>query len=124
MYVYTFFLLQEDEAGVQSRAREVLEQIVDDVLLNAGQINEVLARLVIKLVEELPFDYIMQTESIEHIVCKIKEITLTGVDKKVLMESVQSITSVQRDETNIILHEILERVFGEGIDYLCFIHNQ
>lgn len=66
----------------------------------------------------------MKTESIDYIVGRIKDVLLTGVDKKVLMKSVQSISSIQRDEMNCILDQILQRVFGEGIDFLYFIHNQ
>lgn len=82
-----------------------------------------LARLVARLAEELPFSYLTKKASIDYIAGKIRDTILSEVDKKLLMQSVQSITSVQRDEMNIILDQILERVFGEGIDYLYYIHN-
>lgn len=110
--------------GIETRAREVLEEIVDDILVNGGETSEVLTNLVAKLADQLPFNYVVKTESIDYIVGRIRDVLLSGVDRKMLMQSVQSITSVQRDEMNIILHQILERVFGEGIDYLYFIHNQ
>lgn len=58
-----------------------------------------------------------------YIVSRIQDVLLTGVDKKLLMESVQSISSVQRDEMNCILDQILQMVFGTGMDFLYFIHN-
>lgn len=116
--------MQEPEEQIEARAREILEEIVDAILLEAGEPNEVLARLVARLAEELPFSYLTKTESIDYISGKIRDTIFTVLDKQLLMQTVQSITSVQRDEMNIIIDQILERVFGEGIDYLYFIHNQ
>lgn len=118
------FNLQEQDIGIEARAKEVLEEIVDAVLLNAGHTNEVLTDLVAKLAEQLPFNYIIQTDSIDYIAGRIKDVILAGVDKQVLMETVQSVTSVQKEEMNVILQQILERVFGEGMDYLYFIYNR
>lgn len=97
---------------------------MDDILLKAGEPNEVLARLVARLAEELPLNYITKKDSIDYIAGKLQDVFLHEIDKKLLMQSVLSITSVQRDEMNVILDYILQRVFGEGIDYLYFIHNQ
>lgn len=76
-----------------------------------------------RLADELPFNYVVKTESINYIVDRIRDVLLTGVDRRALMESVQSISSVQRDEMNCILDQILQMVFGTGIDFLYFIHN-
>lgn len=88
-----------------------------------GQPHDVLARMVASLVQQLPIDFLSKGENIGFIAKQFKEsLSDTQLDKKKLAVTVENITSAQRDEMNIILDQILQNVFGEGIDYLYFIN--
>lgn len=77
--------------------------------------------MVATLVEQLPIDFL--SKNINFITKKFKQsLSDTELDEKKLITSVESITSAQREEMNIILDQILQGVFGEGIDYLYIIN--
>lgn len=116
------FAIEQTEAELETK--ELLEDVVDEVLLEKGEPHEVLARLVARLVEMLPMDFIKKGESIDYIATKARESILSLTDRKKLTETVDSITSSQREEIVIVLNEIFEKVYGEGIDYLYIIYNQ
>lgn len=108
---------------IQECAMEILQEIVDDTLLTVGQPHDVLAKMVASLVEQLPMEFLNKTESISFVAEKFKNFASdTKLDMKKLVESVESITSVQREEMAIILDQILKDVFGKGVDYLYLIH--
>lgn len=92
------------------------------MMLTKGHPYEVMVRLTNQLVEQLPIDFLSRDENIKMLSEKMKaSLSDTPLDKAKLVASVESITSAQRQEMNVILDKLLEDVYGIGIDYLYII---
>ncbi|CAG9822879.1 unnamed protein product [Phaedon cochleariae] len=119
------YQIQEPEMSDESVnrcAREILEETIDEVLLMKGEVHEVILRLVEKLVESIPIDFLLQDESIQSVVAKISDVMGNSeLDRENLLKSVDSSSSVYRTEMLSILNLLLERVYGTGIDYMYVV---
>ncbi|KAG5898601.1 hypothetical protein JTB14_020977 [Gonioctena quinquepunctata] len=122
------YQIQEQEESDESFSRcakELLEDIIDDVLLEKGEVHEVITNLVQKLFESLPVEYILKEESIESIVQKLSDTLVeTELNKEDLVQAIERIPSVYKEEMLKIFDIILEKVFHTGIDFLYVLKHE
>ncbi|RZC43160.1 thyroid receptor-interacting protein 11 [Asbolus verrucosus] len=106
------YVVQEPDAteeDIDYYSREIMEDIVDEVLLMKDEPQLVMARLVSKLVDNLPVNYLKQQTSLEFLVQKILRSQLNlKLDEK------DFIHMLHTQEAENIMHEILQRVYDTG----------
>jgi hypothetical protein len=104
------------EAELYYSTKEIMEDIVDEVLLIKGEPNSVIARMISKLVEQLPIDFLKQKTSIEFMVSKIIESHL-----EIRLNRSDIMHMLHTQEARNILDEIIQTVFDTGVDLLYYI---
>jgi hypothetical protein len=104
------------EAELYYSTKEIMEDIVDEVLLIKGEPNSVIARMISKLVEQLPIDFLKQKTSIEFMVSKIIESHL-----EIRLNRSDIMHMLHTQEAKNILDEIIQTVFDTGVDLLYYI---
>lgn len=96
--------------------REILEDIVDEILLTKGEPKTVIARMINKLVQQLPVEFLKERSSTEII---IKKMSTSGLDFKSVLDEINHLLFT--NEAREVLEEIIRTVYDIGIDYLYFI---
>lgn len=96
--------------------KEIMEDIVDEVLLMKGNLETVMGNMVSRLVDNLPIDFLKSQNSIEMLVAKLLNSNLNLKLTKIDMDRM-----VINMEAKNILNEILNKVFDTGIDLLYSI---
>lgn len=88
-------------------------------MLTKDKPHEVMIRMVEKLVESIPINFLMEETSLEVICKKVEDnMNKNELNPQEMKKSVENIPSVFKEAMEEILNAILERVFGSGIDYL------
>ncbi|XP_064214804.1 cilia- and flagella-associated protein 44 isoform X1 [Tribolium castaneum] len=116
------YVVQEPDAEAEDKffsCREILEDIVDEILLVKGEPHSVMARLITKLVEQLPIDFLKEQSSLEYIV---KRMVTSELETKLNRSDVMSL--LRSKEAREILDEIIQTVFDSGLDLLYLIKDE
>lgn len=131
--------MQVNEENVLSCIKDILEDVLEDVACSDP--HYLIPAVLEKLLDSLPVDMLSSESALNEIgkICPspmksylITNVTALSIKKSVqdlelnqdeLRKSVQSICSADQQEIADILKGVLERVYGEGIDYLYVINS-
>lgn len=108
---------QDSDENILPYVMEIIDETLDDVMCHDPHVF--IPALVEKLLECLPSERISSEEVISKIALKVKDATKSSyVDAVKLKKSIEQIPPEDQSEAAEIINAILERVYGEGIDYL------
>lgn len=93
---------------------------MEEIFTLYGEPCDIIVKIVLTLLEELPLKYLLKTTSIECIVDKLRTV-VACVDKNKLMDAITTIHSPYVKDIKKLLDTILTEVFGSGLDYLYII---
>ncbi|KAJ3657744.1 hypothetical protein Zmor_009527 [Zophobas morio] len=96
--------------------RELMEDIVDEILLAKGDPKDVMARMISNLIDVLPVDFLTEKSSIEYLVERILKSRL-----QVSLHASDVAHMLVTEDARRILDEIVHKVFDTGVDLLYYI---
>lgn len=123
--LYTCSGVEITDMDIIKCATDIVEEILESAIAEKGHSVEMITKLVQDLVQELPIDILTKDDVMNMILCRLTEsLTLIDIDKEELTSSIMSLTGPLADDMRTILAQILEKVFGIGIDYLYIINER
>ncbi|XP_060530871.1 cilia- and flagella-associated protein 44 [Cylas formicarius] len=107
---------QINDEHISSCMKDILDDIVADVFCSGPA--SFMTALIEQLLENLPLEYLKSNETIDKIVIKVKQLAEDiPLDKEEIRKSIDKLPIPEKSEVMDIVNAILERVYGEGIDY-------
>ncbi|XP_049825621.1 cilia- and flagella-associated protein 44 isoform X2 [Aethina tumida] len=107
----------------QAIAREQVENLIDDMLLEKGDVEEVMVGIIEKICMTFPVENLMHTESLTNIALSIQQkierkqqAALKTVDKTVCISTTERM--LLNKDIRAIFNAVLHNVYGVGLDYL------
>lgn len=104
---------------------DIVENIIDDALELKHELepHELILDIIEKLVDSLSFDFLEQEESVHFIAQKLMEnIVKDSVNRHEILKLLETEFEKRQDVTSF-MHLILEKVYGEGIEYLYVVND-
>lgn len=92
-----------------------MEEILNETLTKVDESpEEIVADLLRSIMESVPMDYLMKSESIDMVAARIgQKLESSEIDKEKIIETVEKRGSLYKDEILEVLAIIFERVFKE-----------
>ncbi|CAH1956942.1 unnamed protein product [Acanthoscelides obtectus] len=117
--------ISTSEESLVNCVHELLEDVLDEVMMVAGAPHDVVFKMVNKLVDVIPSEILLSERSLATISDKIKDIVEgKRLDTDELRSYIERVPQHYREMMAQIINAILERVYGEGIDYIYIIKHE